>query len=434
MTASSSPGIGTMPSAVPGQRDSKHTVIIGGGIIGGFAAYYLRQTGREVTIVDKGRFGGACSHGNCGYVSPSHVMPLCRPGQILNGLKGMFSTQRALRIKPRLSPSFWGWMLKFASRCNECDMLEAGAARHALLKSSAQLYREVIAQEKMNVEWKDEGLLFVFRDQKEFDHYRVIDKWLVDNFGVSANCIEGGDALAALEPALKPGLAGAWHYKIDSHLRPSSLMSELKRTLVNHGVRFMENCEMKSFVMNGERASAIRTSGQDIVADEFVVCTGSWTPFLNSELGCKIPIQPGKGYSITMARPRLCPKYPMILEECHVAITPFEHGYRVGSTMEFAGYDTKLNRTRLTYLRTGAAQYLHEPTADPVEEEWYGWRPMTWDGKPYIDRSPRFRNVWMAAGHNMLGISMGTATGKLVSEMLDGRPTHLDLRPFRVGR
>jgi D-amino-acid dehydrogenase len=223
-------------------------------------------------------------------------------------------------------------------------------------------------------------------------------------------------------------------YGIDSHLRPGKLMSELKRVLLEHGVRIIENCEMKSFESRDGRATAIRTSGQPVPGDEFVVAAGSWTPFLNSELGCRIPIQPGKGYSITMARPKLCPRYPMILEECHVAITPFEQGYRVGSTMEFAGYDTTLNRTRLNYLRSGAAQYLHEPTADPVEEEWYGWRPMTWDGKPRIDRSPRFQNVWVSAGHNMLGISMGTATGKLVSELLDGRTPHIDPLPYRIGR
>ena len=116
----------------------------------------------------------------------------------------------------------------------------------------------------------------------------------------------------------------------------------------------------------------------------------------------------------------------MILEECHVAITPFDNGYRVGSTMEFAGYDTTLNRQRLNYLRSGAAEYLIEPTADPVEEEWYGWRPMTADGIPFIDRSPRFKNVWVAAGHSMLGISMGTGTGKLVAEMISGQKPHVD--------
>ncbi len=234
-------------------------------------------------------------------------------------------------------------MLKFASRCNERDALEAGRARHALLQSSAALYRDVIAAEKMQVEWKTDGLLFVFRDQHEFDAYRKIDKWLRDNFNVPAETVEGSDALTRLEPALKPGLAGAWHYHIDSHLRPDRLMSELRRVLTDMGVKVVENTEIKGFENSSGKATGVRT-GTASSWQGIVVCNGSWTPFLNDELGCRIPIQPGKGYSITMARPKICPRYPMILEECHVAITPFEQGYRVGSTMEFAGYDTTLNR------------------------------------------------------------------------------------------
>ncbi len=415
-------------------KSTGKTIVVGGGIIGAFTAYYLRKAGREVTIVDRGEFGGACSHGNCGYVSPSHVLPLCRPGQIMNGIKGMLSSQRALRIKPQLSLSFWSWMMKFASRCNERDALEAGRARHSLLQSSAALYRDVIAKEKLQVEWTTDGLLFVYRDQHEFDAYRKIDKWLRENFNVPAEPIEGSDALTKLEPALKPGLAGAWHYHIDAHLRPDRLMSELRRVLTEMGVQIVEKTEVRGFENIGGKAIAVKTTGDAIPGNEFIVCTGSWTPFLNDELGCRIPVQPGKGYSITMARPKRCPRYPMILEECHVAITPFEQGYRVGSTMEFAGYDTTLNRGRLNYLRTGAAQYLHEPTAEPVYEEWYGWRPMTWDGKPYIDRSPKLSNVWVAAGHNMLGISMGTGTGKVVAELVTGSSPHLDVKPFRIGR
>ena len=105
----------------------------------------------------------------------------------------------------------------------------------------------------------------------------------------------------------------------------------------------------------------------------------------------------------------------MLLEEVHVGITPFDSGYRIGSTMELAGYNSEMSPQRLQYLRTGAAEYLVDPLAEPVMEEWFGWRPMTWDGLPYIDRTPRFKNVWVAAGHNMLGLSIGTATGKLIS-------------------
>jgi D-amino-acid dehydrogenase len=411
----------------------KHTVIIGGGVIGGFAAWYLSQTGRRVTLIDKSRFGAACSHGNCGYVSPSHVVPLARPGQLSKAVKGMLSRQTALRIDPMKLLTLAPWLMKFAMRCNSTAMMEAGQACHPLLQSSAKLYREVFEQQNMHVEWKTDGLLFVFRDQHEFDEYAETDAWLKHHFNMPAEPF-AGKALTDLEPALKPGLAGAWLYHCDAHLRPSRLMSELHRILLQQGVTILEQTEMKSLSGSGDRASAVLTSGETISGDEFLVATGAWTPLLNEALGCKLPIQPGKGYSITMARPKLCPKYPMILEECHVAITPFETGYRVGSTMEFAGYDSSLNKQRLNYLRTGAAQYLHEPTAEPVEEEWCGWRPMTTDGIPFIDRSPRFSNVWIAAGHSMLGISMGTGTGKLIAEMISGQKPHLDVTPYRVHR
>src|SRR6516165_10040682 len=110
-----------------------------------------------------------------------------------------------------------------------------------------------------------------------------------------------------------------------------------------------------------------------------------------------------------MARPRRCPSIPLIFEEHRVAVTPMKSAYRLGSTMEFAGYDTTLNRRRLDLLREGARHYLHEPFGEPVEEEWFGWRPMTYDGKPIIDRSPTLSNVMIAAGHNMIGVAASPA-------------------------
>jgi D-amino-acid dehydrogenase len=191
---------------------------------------------------------------------------------------------------------------------------------------------------------------------------------------------------------------------------------------------------MKGLVREQSRARAIQTSQGELTADAFVVATGALTPLLNTHLGCKIPIQPGKGYSITMPRPALCPTYPMIFEEHRVAVTPMKSGYRIGSTMEFAGYDATLNRRRLSLLKEGAKHYLREPYGDPVEEEWFGWRPMTPDSLPIIDRSPAYANVVIAAGHNMLGLSMAPATGKLVAEMLCGERTHIDLSAYAVSR
>ena len=124
----------------------------------------------------------------------------------------------------------------------------------------------------------------------------------------------------------------------------------------------------------------------------------------------------------------------MIFPQHRVAMTPMQSGYRLGSTMEFSGYDTSINRRRIELLKKGAEPNLSEPYGDYVEEEWYGWRPMIYHGIPIIDTSPRMDNVLVATGHNMLGLSMGPATGKLVSELVAGKPTHVSAKPYQLLR
>jgi D-amino-acid dehydrogenase len=276
-------------------------------------------------------------------------------------------------------------------------------------------------------------MLFVCLSRQGMDHYARTDKILRESFDMPAERYDGA-ALTALEPALKPGIAGGWLYRCDAHLRPDRLMTSWRRLLEARGVAVREQCEITGFAREHGRARAILTSVGEFAADHFVVATGAWTPMLNSPLGCNIPIQPGKGYSITMPRPALCPTHPMVFEEHRVAVTPMKSGYRLGSTMEFAGYDATLNRRRLNLLKEGARHYLQEPYGDLVEEEWYGWRPMTPDSVPIIDRSSALANVLIAAGHNMLGLSMAPATGKLVAEMLSGGKTHLDPSPYALAR
>lgn len=413
--------------------NSRQTLVVGGGVIGAFCAWYLAKAGRKVTIVDKGEFGAGCSHGNCGYVSPSHVLPLPQPGQLAYGLKGLVARNGPLKIRPGLSLSMWKWLLKFGGRCNEKDMMQAARGRTAILQSSRKLYQHVIDTEDLQVEWKTDGLLFVFREKKNFESFGNTDALLRKEFGVAADPIDG-TALEQMEPALKSGLAGAWHYKNDAHLRPDRLMSVMHDRLQDVGVKIVPNHHVTEFVSRNGAVVGVQTTNGEFEADEFIVATGPLTPMLNKELGCQIPIQPGKGYSITMKAPPSCPRYPMLLEEAHVGITPFDSSYRIGSTMELAGYKEGVDQRRLDYLRKGAAEYLTEPAVEPIEEEWFGWRPMTWDGLPYIDRTPRFKNVWVAAGHNMLGLSMGTATGKLISELVTGEQPHIDPRPYRIGR
>jgi D-amino-acid dehydrogenase len=412
---------------------SERAVVVGGGVIGAACAYFLRQAGRRVTIVDAGAFGRGCSHGNCGYISPSHVLPLAGPGALQSALKTLFQKNSPLKVRWRLDPALWSWFWKFARRCNERDALAAGHAIQQLLLSSRGLYDELIRSTLSDVEWEPSGVLFVFQSDAAFDHYAQTDALMRREFSLAATPYDGDDLLE-FEPSLKPGVAGAWHYPSDGLLRPDKLMAAWRRVLEQSGVEIREHCALRDLAVEGRVVRGVITDAGKIEADQTLIATGAWTPQLSRMLRCPVPIQPGKGYSITMPRPAFCPRRPMIFEEHRVAISPMQSGYRIGSTMEFAGYDSRLNPDRLRFLRESAALYLKEPLAGPTLEEWWGWRPMTPDGLPFIGRLPAFDNVFLAAGHCMLGVSMAPATGKLVAELMTGKPPHIDPTPYAVTR
>ena len=415
-----------------------HIAVIGGGIVGAMSAWHLVKSGYRVTVIDRDRFGAACSHGNCGYVCPSHILPLCQPGAVAKTLRDMLKRNSPFAIKPRLSPAWFSWFWNFARRCNTPDMLETARGTHTLLQSSLEIYRSLVHEEGIDCEWQERGLLFVYDEPSGFEGYAATEKLLREEFGVGATPYDEA-AVRKLEPALKPGIAGAWHYEGDCHLRPDKLLAGLRSRLEARGVEFLESTTALGFEHSSHGAERVRLaheSGKEslLAADHFVVATGAWTPFLNEHLGMRIPIEPGKGYSITMSTPAKMPRHPMIFEDCHVAVTPMESGYRIGSTMEFVGYNTQIHPKRLGLLTSAAERYLIDPFGAELQEKWFGWRPMTWDGRPIIDRSPAHENVWIAAGHNMLGLSLSTGTGKLVAELVGGEEPHVDPAPFRAAR
>lgn len=414
----------------------QNVVIVGGGVIGCLSAYHLVKAGWRVTVLDRGRIGGGCSHGNCGYVCPSHVLPLAAPGAIGGTLKTLFARNSPLKVRPGFALANLGWFLSFAKRCNTSDMLTAAVGIQALLNSSRKLFDELLEAERFDVEWDTHGLLFVFQSKKAFEHYAHTDHLLSDRFQMAALRLEKAELLN-LEPTLKPdSVSGGYLYQSDAQVRPDKLMSALYIRLREMGVTFVENAEVTGIVRTKNPnvpAQAVTTTVGDFGAHQFVVTAGAWTSrFLRGQLLSAPPIIPGKGYSITIPRPAVCPTYPMIFEEHRVAVSPFRTGFRIGSTMEFGGYDETMNRDRLRLLTDAAAVYLADPgDASTGAEEWWGWRPMTPSGLPVIDRVPQLPNVWVAAGHGMLGLSMATGTGRLVAELLGGAKTHIPAEPYR---
>ena len=408
-------------------------VVIGGGIIGLACAHYLAEAGRRVTIVEKSRVGEACSYRNCGLVCPSHVLPLAMPGAFRSAMSAMFRAGGAFRIRPRLDPALWSWLLKFALKCNHADMLRGGRAIQPLLTTSLDLYRGLLGDGGLACEWQERGLLFVYRTKGEFDAYSQENDLLESEFDEGARRL-GPQELRELEPSLRDDLAGAWFFEEDAHLRPEKLIASWRTQLEQRGVRFLEGRTFETFERRGDSATAAIASGEPLRGDTFVVATGAWTPKLAKTLGLRVPIEPGKGYSVIVPNPEHRPRIPMIFPEHRVVITPFDEGIRLGSIMEFSGWDESLRPERLKLLHDGAKPYLRDEIPEPACEEWFGWRPMTYDSVPVIGQCPGFSNVVLATGHNMLGLSTAPATGRLVANLVAGEAPPVDPTPYSPER
>ena len=408
-------------------------IVVGAGIVGIACAHYLSKAGLRVSVIDKGTIAGACSHGNCGYICPSHVPPLTEPGAIKMALRSLFNPRAPFRVKPSLSPALWNWMWQFARRCTHRQVLSAGKHLQSILDASIDEYRELIPRQSLNCEWKEDGLLYVLQTKRGMDNFAATDQMLTEHFGVSARRIAGSE-LPSFDPGLKPGLAGAFHYPGDASVRPDLLNREWSERLRAHGVKFLENCELQAVQKSAGQVIGLQTTHGEMKADRFIFAVGAWSTGWSKELECRIPIQPGKGYSITMARPETCPQHPILFPEHKVGVSPFDGGFRLGSMMEFSGYDTSIPKRRIQQLRESARPYLVATVDGPAQETWYGWRPMTWDGLPIIGPVPKLNNAYLATGHNMLGLSLAPSTGRMIAEMITGETTHIDATPFSPTR
>ncbi len=413
--------------------DGRTAIVIGGGLVGCASAYYLCRDGWKVTLLERQMIGSGASHGNCGYVCPSHAMPLSGPGVVAHTLPTLFKRDAPLSIPLRFDPGLWKWLLLFTRQCTTDRMMHAAAGRNALLASSMSLYRQIVCEESIDCEWTDRGLLLVYKSAKDFDSYKATAELLKREFDIQAVAYPG-EAVKEFEPTLKSGMAGGWHFPADAHVRPDKLLAGFKRAIEQRGGEIRENVEVVTLLRDGKSVASVETSQGPFTADLIVLATGAEAPQFAKAIGCQLPIQPGKGYSLTMRPLKNQPKIPMIFEEHHVAVTPLESGFRVGSTMEFTGYDRSINPKRLALLRKSAAEHLEEPLPETVNEEWAGWRPMSVDGLPCIGRAPAARNLIVAAGNGMIGLATAPATGKLVAEIASEQTPHIDATPYSLSR
>lgn len=390
-------------------------------------AYYLHKEGYRVQVLDKSAMDGGASYVNAGYLTPSHIISLASPGMMAKGIKWMFNSSSPFYLKPRADLEFlkWAWYFHRSSTRQKVERSIPIIANINVL--SKQLYQEMHDSGDLgDFQLEKKGLLMLFKSEKAGRHELEVMK-RVQDLGLEARELSLGE-LSAMQPGLSPDIKGAIHYLCDAHTTPDQVMEKMKSYLLGQGVEIHASTEVTGFAHSGDTLSGVITSGGDFPADEVVLASGSWSPKLVRSLGLKLSLQAGKGYRIDMHRPTPV-KYPAILMEAKVAVTPMEGFTRFAGTMELSGVNHNILKNRVAAIAAMGRDYYPglDFTTEELEGAACGLRPVTPDGLPYIGRVKPWKNLSLATGHAMMGWSLGPATGKLVTEIISGRPTSMAL-------
>jgi D-amino-acid dehydrogenase len=406
---------------------TRRVVIVGAGVIGLCAGYYCAARGWRVKIVERnGAERDGCSFGNTGMVVPSHFVPLSAPGMVGLALRWMWNPASPFYIKPRASWDLIDWGLKFCGAANVEHMRRGGKLLRDLALASRDCYAGLVSQQD-DFGFAARGLLALCKSEHALEEEaRTAD--LARELGITAEVLDARQT-AAREPGIRMDVAGSVYFPEDSNLAPDQLIGSLERRLASAGVEFVWNTEVTGWRIEGRSVRAAKTVSGELEADEFLLCAGSWSPPLARELGLKLPVQPGKGYSLTLQRPRKAPQLCALLTEARVAVSPMNGALRFGGTMELAGLNEDINPIRVRGIADAAQRYYPELTADDFADvqPWRGLRPCSPDGLPYVGRPRHLANFVVATGHAMLGITLGPITGKLCAEILSGERPGLDI-------
>jgi D-amino-acid dehydrogenase len=409
-------------------------VVIGGGVVGVSVAYELASRGVPVTLVEKGAIASGCSHGNAGYVCPSHSVPLPHPGVLSEGLKFMLDKESPFYVRPRLDRDLARWMWKFRAFSTDRHVRHAMPVIRDLSQASLAIFAEHAA--RFDFGFRHDGLLAAYRTARGLDEGGH-EAHALETIGVAAKVLDAAGA-RAMEPALRPDVVGAVYFPDDAHVTPDRFVHGLAALAGKLGVTMRTETEVLGFRTDGRRIVAVETTRGDLACAEVVLAAGSWSPALGRALALDIPIQPAKGYSVTYDAPAGSPRVPVLCMESRVAVTPMRtaHGeiLRFGGTLELAGLDLSINRRRVEAIKRGAREYLTLPADLTLREVWRGLRPCTPDGLPMIGRPRRWDNLVLATGHAMLGVTLGPVTGRLVAQMLSSEAPALDLAPVAADR
>jgi D-amino-acid dehydrogenase len=409
-------------------------VVVGGGVIGLTTSYDLVRAGAEVVVVDARPVGLGASAVNAGWFVPAESAPVPGPEVVAQTMTWMVRRDSPVYIRPTLDPRFLSFLVGMWRHSNARDQRAGFEAHLQLARDTAAVLDEYRA-DGIDFEMHRAGLLMAFTSKENLEHHRAnLD--LVRRFDLDPQVLVGED-LRTHEPLLSDRVHGGIFFPHERHLDPRALVQGLHKRLLELGVRVVENEPATGVTVSGPRGARRMTGLVTAAAihegDAFVLAAGAWTGPLSAAFGHRLPVRPGKGYSIDV--PPVPLRSATNLSDAKVAVTPFADRLRLAGTMEFAGLDEKVNDLRVGAILRAPAVYLRdwEPPAGPLQPR-AGMRPMTPDGLPAIGRLPGTTNAFVSTGHGMLGVTLAAGSARALTELVVRGVLPPQLAPFDPAR
>lgn len=410
---------------------AKNVTVIGAGIVGICCASYLQRDGHKVTVVDSVGPGESCSRGNAGGLSPGSIVPVALPGMIKQVPKWLMDPLGPLAIRWSYLLPVLPWLVRFVRAGRPERVEEIATALGALLSPVFDSYDPIVKAAGAEGLIHRIGQMHVYRSAEAFRKDSLGRKLRRDR-GCAMEEINA-DQIRQLEPALAPIFARGIHFPTHGHCaNPFRLVQMLAEQFVRSGGTILSR-RVSGFRLDADGPSALETPDGAVPVEQLVIAAGAWSHILAKQLGSSVPLETQRGYHVTVADPGVAPRINVMWADAKFMATPMETGLRFAGTVELAGLDAPPDwRRARALLEQGKTMY--PGLNDAKVSQWMGHRPCTPDTIPVISRSPRFARVHYAFGHGHTGLSGASTTGRVIADLVAGRPPVIDVSPFRIDR
>ncbi len=400
------------------ETQKSDVVIVGGGVMGLLTAYYLLREGAIVTVLEKGRLPAGSSYGNAGLIVPSHLQPLCSPGNVKEGLRHLLNPTGPFSISLSLNPRRLLWLGRFVRHSTHAQVHYAVGVYRELADRSLELHDALARSAELAYEYARDGLLCLYETQEAF-MAAARDAEELSRVGRPARVLEAREIRERV-PAVGRSIIGGVLQEPDGRLNPAAFVSWLGNQVRQARGRILEETEVYGASFSGSGVRELKTTRGPVKADQFVLTAGAWTGRVAAMVGHPLPVEAAKGFSITYEKPAGISSVPLLLEEARVAVTPFADTLRLAGVLELCGLDDALSARRIDAMERHLLRTLPALAPLKAKEIWRGFRPCTPDGLPMIGRLKRPHNVVVATGHATKGIFLGPVTGSMVAHIVSG--------------